>query len=525
MTSLIGQGRISRLLRGTWQRAILCGAWLVAAGCSVQEPSSGPEPSPTPLPELEQQIRHFCGAVCHVYPAPDTFPREHWRMEVERAYGFFDRSGLAMVPPKMSEVVRYYEERAPEQYPPIAVRYADGPLPVSLERWVCPPLEERRAMISHVQVVRLPTGPATHERLAHTPPSLLACDMQHGRILALTPAAPQPQWRVLATVQNPARATVVDLDGDGLLDLLVADLGSFLPTDRRCGRVVWLRGRPDGSFVPHTLLSDVGRVADVRAARFCGTDQLDLVVAVFGLHEVGEVLLLENRTTDWNRPQFVKRRLDARTGAIHVPVTDLDGDGSPDFVALFAQEHETVVAFLNDGRGQFRKKTLYTAPHPGWGSSGIELVDLNGDGRLDILYTNGDILDEPYLWKPYHGVGWLENQGDLRFQYHRIGDMYGTHHAVAAPICGGPLPDVLAVSFLPADKFPDRRARKAEAAVLFRQTAPGQFERHVLLQEDCDIVSCCIADLWGDGHPALILGNYSHPHNPQPLWIWRPHRP
>ena len=175
---------------------------------------------------------------------------------------------------------------------------------------------------------------------------------------------------------------------------------------------------------------------------------------------MGEILFLENRTTDWSRPEFVKSTIDSRTGTIHVPVIDLNGDGKPDFVALISQEHETVVAFINEGGGKFTPKTLYQAPHPAWGSSGIQLVDLNGDGKVDVLYTNGDILDEPYLWKPYHGIQWLENKGNLEFEYHRIADMYGVHNAVAANITGGPLPDVLAVSFLPADKFTDRGGAK-----------------------------------------------------------------
>jgi hypothetical protein len=278
---------------------------------------------------------------------------------------------------------------------------------------------------------------------------------------------------------------------------------------------------PDGSFRPVTLLKDVGRVADVRAADFRGTGQLDLVVAVFGLHAVGETVLLENRTTDWGRPEFAPRVLDPRHGPIHVPVADLNGDGRPDFVALIAQEHETVVAFLNAGKGEFRKQALYAAPHPGWGSSGIQLVDVNADGRLDVLYTNGDILDEPYLWKPYHGVQWLENTGDLKFEHRRIADVYGVHNAVAAPITGGPLPDVLAVTFLPGDKFPDRDARKADAVVLFKQTAPGKFERHTLATGDCDAVVCAAADLYGTGRLDLVVGNFSSQTTDHPVTIWR----
>src|SRR5262249_49360710 len=147
-----------------------------------------------------------------------------------------------------------------------------------------------------------------------------------------------------------------------------------------------------------------------------------LIVGSFGWNTIGEIYYLENQTTDWSKPRFEPRVLDKRHGCIHVPVTDLNDDGRPDFVALLAQEHETVVAFLNrgtdsEGHVQFDKKELYSAPHPAYGSSGIQLVDLNSDGKVDVLYTNGDTLDDPFLLKPYHGIQWLENKGNLRFEH------------------------------------------------------------------------------------------------------------
>lgn len=376
-------------------------------------------------------------------------------------------------------------------------------------------------MISHVSAVKLPSGVTEPAAIAREPVTLLACDMVGGRILALRPTDPKPVWKELAKVPNPAHAEVVDLNADNILDILVADLGSYPPTDRKCGSVVWLRGKPDGSFESVTLLKDVGRVADVQVADFRGTGKRDLVVAAFGLHAVGEIIFLENKTADWAKPEFVPRVLDPRHGTIHVPITDLNGDGKPDFIALISQEHETIVAFINEGGGNFRKQTLYSAPHPGWGSSGIQLVDMNGDGRLDVLYTNGDILDEPYLWKPYHGVQWLENMGDLKFEHRRIADMYGVHHAVAAPITGGKLPDVLAVSFLPGDKFPDRVTRKADAVVLFEQVSPGKFERHSLVKGSCDSVVCAAADLYGTGRIDLVVGNFSSTTTDHPVAIWK----
>lgn len=488
---------------------------LALAGCGTAPPPPPEVPPAAPLPaDIEAQVRNFCGAACHAYPSADSFPRRHWRSEVERGFRFFDGSGLALSPPKLGHVVRYYEEKAPEDYPAANTTPTTRPLPTRFDPVSYPPPPGPRPMISHVQAVRLRPG-------ADAPLTLVACDMNGGRVLALNPNDAAPAWRVLGTVPNPARAEVTDLDGDGITDLIVADLGSFPPTDRRCGSVVWLRGKADGSFEPVELLKNVGRVADVRAADFRGTGKRDLVVGVFGLHSTGEILLLENRTTDWKKPEFVPTVLDPRHGTIHVPVTDLDGDGRPDFVALIAQEHETVVAFLNQGGGKFQKRTLYAAPHPGWGSSGIELTDLNGDGRLDVLYTNGDILDEPYLWKPYHGVQWLENMGDLKFEHRRVADMYGVHNAVAGRVAGGNLPDVAAVSFLPGDKFPDRSARKAGAVVLFEQTAAGKFERHVLAAGTCDAVVCCAADLYGTGRLDLVVGNFSSPATDHPVTIWR----
>ena len=106
----------------------------------------------------------------------------------------------------------------------------------------------------------------------------------------------------------------------------------------RTGKVVWLRGDGKGGFKPHVLLDGVGRVADVQVADFAGNGKLGLVVAVFGMRK-GEIILLENETTDWSKPKFTPRILDERAGPIRVPVADLNGDGKPDFVALIGQEH------------------------------------------------------------------------------------------------------------------------------------------------------------------------------------------
>ncbi len=450
-----------------------------------------------------EEVHRFCGTACHAYPPPDSFPRRAWRKEVEQGFYFAGRFRPDLRGPSVESVLAYYETRAADELPLPSRPAAPGEPSVHWQRRGYAVGESAYPEVTNVSAVKLTPGGKVQ---------ILACECDPlkntGRLLLFDPHAEPPVWKTLADLPCPVHTEVVDLDGDGRPDILVACLGHFFPTDEKTGSVVWLRGRGDGTFEPVTLLRDVGRVAEAQAADFRGGGKLDLVVAEFGWREVGSIQFLENHTTDWSHPSFVARVLDGRHGAINVPVADLNGDGKPDFVALISQEHETVVAFLNEGGGRFRKETIYTAPHPAYGSSGIQLVDLDGDGDLDVLYTNGDTLDKPFLVKPYHGVRWLENEGRYPFTEHRLADMPGVMRAVAADVRGAGRMDVIAVSYLPAEEFLRRDELNLDAILWLEQTAKGTFVRRPLETRTCDHFTCAFADLKGDGRPSLVVGNF-----------------
>src|SRR6266568_4770474 len=71
------------------------------AGCfgskSAKDTPPSPRPPETPA-DIVEQVHTFCGA-CHAYPPADSFPRKHWRAEVERGFRFFEQSTLALKPP------------------------------------------------------------------------------------------------------------------------------------------------------------------------------------------------------------------------------------------------------------------------------------------------------------------------------------------------------------------------------------------------------------------------------------------
>jgi hypothetical protein len=466
----------------------------------------------------DAQVRQFCGA-CHAVPPPDSFPRSLWRKQIRQAYDLFRASSLRIDSPSFEGVAAYYESRAPLEFPPLDKGETSDRPPVRFEKIG----------------LRLPGDPpfpgVTNVNLVHLSDpkklDLLVCDARRNEVLAWKPYDPAAGWRTIGKVAAPAHAEVVDLDGDGIPDVLVASLGEFYPTDAPVGGVVWFRGEKDGSFTPFTLLKDVGRVADVQAADFRGTGKRDLVVGVFGWRNAGEIRLLENHSTDRDHPNFVSRIVDDRHGTIHVPVCHLQGDDHKnDFIALISQEHETVVAFLNEGKGNFSKQTIFTAPQPAYGSSGIQVVDMNGDGRPDVLYTHGDVMDPPPLLKPYDGIQWLENPGMGKFPFinHPIANMHGVERALAADFRGNGRLDVAAVSFLPGELFPERDKMRLESVVLFEQAAPDRWVRYPLETVSCDHYTCAAGDVFGDNRTHLVTGSFSYKTHHEPgdaVTIWK----
>jgi hypothetical protein len=145
-----------------------------------------------------------------------------------------------------------------------------------------------------------------------------------------------------------------------------------------------------------------------------------------------------------------------------------------------------------------------------------------------VLYTNGDSLDRPYLYKPYHGVQWLKNKGGLRFEHHALTPMYGVHRAVAADLRGSGRKDIVAVSFLPEENFPDRKTRNPDGILLLEQRpadkgadAALQFDRYSLSATDCDHVTCAVGDVFASGRNDIVVGNFSSHPSRNPVTIWK----
>ncbi|WP_417848509.1 FG-GAP repeat domain-containing protein [Thalassoglobus sp.] len=450
--------------------------------------------------ELKQQIEHFCGA-CHKTPQPSSFPKSAWYEEVKRGYDFYYTSTRTdLTPPPQAEVTAYYRALAPETL------FEEKTLEVSIPSSFSFRKETLRPFQSDSTKGDAP-GTSFLEWSKVQDQTFQFSDMKHGLFSRLAldgrQIAPNSESAI-----SPVAVRRCDLNGNQQDDLIIADLGSFLPEDHHLGKVLWIPDFRSKDLQPVTILEGVGRVADVRSGDFNNDGKEDVIVAEFGWHVTGGIHLLTNQEIDNDSGtfQFHQTLLDDRPGTIHIPTVDLDNDGRLDFVALISQEFEEIVAFLNREDG-FEKVVLYSAPDPSYGSSGIELVDLDQDGDMDILYTNGDTFDSA-LAKPYHGVSWLENSGNLKFQEHRLALFPGAHRALADDLDGDGDLDIVAVSLLPHKVLQSGRNQSFDSVIWLEQVEPGRFQRYTIESGD-PVYSCMeIGDFDSDGNVDIAVGHF-----------------
>ena len=159
----------------------------------------------------------------------------------------------------------------------------------------------------------------------------------------------------------PVRVEPADMDGDGDTDLLVASMGEVFPNNDRIGTVFILENDGRQNFTPHAVLEHSTRVTDVRAADLNGDGKLDLALAQFG-YDQGDVSWLE-RIGPW---EFRRHVLLELSGAINVGVADFNGDGLPDIVSNISQQWEEVHLFENRGRGEKRRDVTHGPPRGAW---------------------------------------------------------------------------------------------------------------------------------------------------------------
>lgn len=464
-----------------------CGSHLPAASERRESPAAAAPLSPATV----AQIKTFCGD-CHTLPDPQTFPKSRWDAEVEQGYNFYIASGRTdLVEPKRSDSVRFFRDPAPEA---IAI-----PSPPS------EPTAHTFRKIEPVAVRNKEANCIAHVIWDSAAEQLLSSDMRTGRVTAYRPS---DDWKaeVLGQVTNSCRVTPCDWNDDGRKDYLVADIGSFPVGDHHNGRLqLWL-AEAGGGFRTLDLATGLARLVEAQPLDYDGDGDTDVLLAEFGWRVTGAMKLLRNPGGSDAEKAMTVEVLDPRHGVLGVQVADLNGDGRQDYLVAYGQEFETLEAYYNRGPGQYERSVIHQLADPSYNASSFALADIDADGRIDIVQTNGDTMDA-FLPKPYHGVRWLRNLGDEKWETHELGLLVGALQACVADFDGDGDLDIAAAGMLPP--APESSGQPIDSIVWWEQDADLVFKRHALEQYGTSHAACTAGDVNGDGLPDLIVGQWA----------------
>jgi len=334
-------------------------------------------------------------------------------------------------------------------------------------------------------------------------PDVLYCDARKNTVrwIRQAPRGVYTEQIIGEDIPAPAHVATADVNGTGRLDVLVASMGQITPNNDRIGSVVVLENLDNRHFHKRVLLDHVARVTDVRGANLTARadHRLDLVVGQFGYAQ-GETRWMENKG-DWS---FASHIVNTQSGCIHTPVADFDGDGLPDFAALISQEWEEVHWFRNLGHGQFQDSIAWGSANEDYGSSGLAVADVNRDGKPDLIYTNGDGFDYSVSGsRPWHGIQWLENRGNGYFKFHRVGDLPGAYSPCAADLNGDGFIDLVAVS-----GFADWSNPATVTLMAWLNDGHENFTPVAIAHEPIMMVAAAVGDLDGNGVPVIVTGGF-----------------
>ncbi|MEM7369462.1 MAG: VCBS repeat-containing protein [Bacteroidota bacterium] len=458
----------------------------------------------------EALARVHCGS-CHMFPEPDLLPSSIWKEQVLPLMGEYlgiddpsvtpikdqsleaqyniAKTGLFPKTPKISEqewraIQQYFIEHAPDSILP-------QNLPVNIHKEL-PGFQTKAVQFS------LPGGGMTafvkYDSFAHR---IWASD---GRNLLFEL---DNTGKILSSQQTPSPVVDAIFRPEGAYNWLT--IGGILPNDREQG-VLWAADHT-ANFDP--LIDKLGRPVDVAVADLNQDGKEDIVLSNFGNH-AGQLVWYAGQ----DNGTYEAHVLSPFPGATRTEIVDMNQDGKLDIIVLMGQGNEGIFAYLNQGENRFKQQVLLRFP-PLFGSSYFELLDMDNDGDLDILYTNGDNADYSFCYKSYHGVRIFLNDGEWNFEQCYFAPVLGATKAIGRDFDQDGQIEIALIAF-----FTDMHAEGQGGFLYFDNQEMSNlwnFETtSFLAAQDGRWLVMDAADIDEDGDEDILLGSFIFSASPSP---------
>jgi len=249
--------------------------------------------------------------------------------------------------------------------------------------------------------------------------------------------------------------------------------------------------RSGGSVVQSVKIADVNNdgIPDLLVAHLCATTN----PANCGLNTPGSVGVLLGHDGIFS---LVKTYNPGGFQTTSLAVADVNGDGQPDLLVVntcassgsLGCGNGSVGVLLGNGDGTFKKAVTYPA---GLFPISLAVADVNGDGKPDLVITNNQDNGNG-------SVGVLLGNGD------------GTFASIVNYASGGVAPQSVAVADLNGDGKPDvlvSNSSSSNVGVLLGK-GDGTFRAPLTYSTGGNTpLSVAIADVNGDGKPDLVVVN------------------
>jgi len=176
---------------------------------------------------------------------------------------------------------------------------------------------------------------------------------------------------VVTTSANDVRNIFsIDLDGDGDIDMLTADVSSHT--------VSWYENDGSQSFTKHDISTSENYAWAVFAIDMDGDGDIDVLS---GAAYDDMIVWFENDGSQ----SFTKHDITTSAdGAMDVFAIDMDGDGDIDVLSA-SYNDDTVAWYENDGSQSFTKNDIATSAD---GANSVFAIDVDGDGNIDVISNN-----------------------------------------------------------------------------------------------------------------------------------------
>lgn len=184
--------------------------------------------------------------------------------------------------------------------------------------------------------------------------------------------------------KTPVDFLFKDFNGDGRLDIAVANSGS--------NNVTFLAANADLTFADPVSIRTGTKPTALAAGDFDGDGRVDLAVTNGGSKFVSILLNASTGGILTINDQLKLTHLGKNSPGT-ISVGDLDKDGRDDLI-VGNTGSGSISVFLNSGAATFRPPVKIDLDNsPPRKTSALVVIDLNGDGRLDIAATNGATND------------------------------------------------------------------------------------------------------------------------------------